>query len=234
MIFSYCIIYHVVRKETPARQGRGSVAGEPLGPPRSLSPWLVQLAPPGGGPNCSGGLEQLWLLNGNDTVTSALDGACLDVFDHKNPVQAHWCTADKSGAPAISQVWGVAQKNSSSAVVILRFEGAAPTYTTCLQGHALAAAVSAPATGEAAAAAGDAEVWEKQLANGDVALLLLNRGDAPTLNMSVSMAGVPGIMNASAPLRVTDVWTGKQDVVAGALWRTVPAHGASVLRLTRV
>ena len=193
----------------------------------------LALAPPGGGANCSGGLEQLWLFNGNGTVTSALDGACLDVFDHTNPVQAHWCTADKSGAPAISQAWGVAQKNSSSAVVILRFEGAAPTYTTCLQGHALAAAaVSAPAAGGAAAAAGDAEVWEKQLANGDVALLLLNRGAAPTLNISVNLAAVPGIENAT--VRVTDVWTGKQDpgAVAGALWRAVPSHGASVLRLS--
>jgi hypothetical protein len=51
------------------------------------------------------------------------------------------------------------------------------------------------------AGGGGAEVWGKQLANGDVALLLLNRGDAPTLNISISMAELPGIVNASAPLR---------------------------------
>ena len=194
----------------------------------------LALAPAGAGANCSGGLEQLWFFNSNGTITSALDGACLDVFDHRNPVQAHWCTADKSGAPAISQAWGVAQKNSSSGIVILRFEGGAPVFTTCLQGHVPAATLSAPAGGRATAAADDAEVWEKQLANGDVALLLLNRGDTPLLNVTVSLAAVPGIENATAPVHVTDVWTGEQDpsTAAGVLWRAVPSHGASVLRLS--
>ena len=81
----------------------------------------------------------------------------------------------------------------------------------------------------------DAEVWEKQLANGDVALLFLNRGATPQLNISVSLAHVPGIESNSALVRVTDVWMGaKVSMVQGSLWRLVAAHGTSVLRLTKV
>jgi hypothetical protein len=87
----------------------------------------------------------------------------------------------------------------------------------------------------AAEAEAEAEAWQKQLAGGDVAVLLLNRGGRhPMLNITLPFASLPGAMfkNASARVGVTDVWTGASEGVArGGLTRAVPAHGTVVLRL---
>lgn len=112
-------------------------------------------------------------------------------------------------------------------------------------------------TGERGEGVGNANVLEKELANGDVAVVLLNRGDSP-LNISVNLIDIPGLnvsgmpadaseethgkkqarfIGDSALLRahVTNVWTGADEgVVAGHLRYAVEVHGVVVLRLTPV
>ena len=80
----------------------------------------------------------------------------------------------------------------------------------------------------------DAEVWVKRLGDGDVGLLLLNRGESPILTISVQLASVPGLTNVTMAT-VVDVWTGANAGTArGSLAREVPSHGVVVLRLTPV
>ncbi|WP_132429868.1 glycoside hydrolase family 27 protein [Pseudonocardia endophytica] len=77
---------------------------------------------------------------------------------------------------------------------------------------------------------GRAEVWARPLADGSVAVALLNRGDAPTsIATSASEAGLP----ASAAYRVSDVWAGTSATTASPdLAATVPAHGVAFYRVT--
>merc|ERR1712196_389379 len=77
-----------------------------------------------------------------------------------------------------------------------------PDFGQCVQNNA-------PAQADVAAAVSQIEVWEKKLAGGDVALLLLNRGDAPHVNISVRFADIPSLAgNASngTAFLVRDVW----------------------------
>ena len=77
-----------------------------------------------------------------------------------------------------------------------------------------------------------AEVWVKELADGDVGLLLLNSGETPVLNISIPLASVPGLANVTTAT-VVDVWTGANaGITSGSLAREVPSHGVAVLRLT--
>ena len=84
---------------------------------------------------------------------------------------------------------------------------------------------------------GGGEVWEKQLSGGDVAILLLNRGDNP-LNISTDFDDVPGLnrtAGGSGAQLVYDVWAARNDGIArGGVSRVVPAHGTVVLRLQPV
>lgn len=74
-------------------------------------------------------------------------------------------------------------------------------------------------------AEGETEVWRKELADGDVAVALFNRGTKPTtISATAADAGLATITGAQ------DLWTGKQ-AKPGALAFTVPAHGAVLLRV---
>eukprot|EP00937_MAST-01D_sp_MAST-1D-sp2_P002350 g2350.t1 len=55
------------------------------------------------------GRNQQWLAHANGSLTSWMDGSCLDVFARKNPVQAHYCVPDPSGGagPPESEAWRI-------------------------------------------------------------------------------------------------------------------------------
>jgi len=172
------------------------------------------------GGKCNG-TNQRWRVNGNGTITSQLsEGICLDVFAHKNPVQAHFCVANPSGAagPPESEAWRV-QYTPDNTTSIIRW--GLPQYTECLQGPG----ANPPSSG--------GEVWEKQLANGNVGLLLLNRADVGStpVNVSVNLDQIPGIRKG-ANVQVTNVWTGAAEGEAtGQVSRLVPPHDVVLLRL---
>jgi alpha-galactosidase len=76
---------------------------------------------------------------------------------------------------------------------------------------------------------GDQEIWSKQLEDGSRAVVLLNRGSAPTkIAVSWTDIGYPG----SLPASVRNLWTandlGKQ---TGAYSADVPSHGAVMLTI---
>ena len=76
---------------------------------------------------------------------------------------------------------------------------------------------------------GDQEIWSKQLQDGSRAVVLLNRGPAPTkIAVSWTDIGYPDSLSAS----VRNLWTandlGKQ---TGAYSADVPSHGAVMLKI---
>ncbi|BFO18096.1 NPCBM/NEW2 domain-containing protein [Streptomyces sp. KM77-8] len=77
--------------------------------------------------------------------------------------------------------------------------------------------------------AGTTETWVKRLADGDRAVLLLNRGDsAATLTTSARSVGLTG-----KRFTLEDVWTDRVTESAGTISAAVPAHGAALFRVGR-
>ncbi|HEY7047071.1 MAG TPA: NPCBM/NEW2 domain-containing protein [Jatrophihabitantaceae bacterium] len=76
---------------------------------------------------------------------------------------------------------------------------------------------------------GDADVWVRPLADGDRAVMLLNRGALPlTIDTTAQAAGL-----GNAPTyKVRDTWTHTTTESAGHLAASVPGHSAVLLRVT--
>ncbi|WP_203711588.1 NPCBM/NEW2 domain-containing protein [Asanoa siamensis] len=77
--------------------------------------------------------------------------------------------------------------------------------------------------------AGATETWVKRLANGDRAVVLLNRGDTPrTLTTTASAVGLSG-----GRVRLANAWTDQVTESAGTISAAVPAHGAALFRVSK-
>ncbi|MFI9542865.1 NPCBM/NEW2 domain-containing protein [Streptomyces sp. NPDC052016] len=77
--------------------------------------------------------------------------------------------------------------------------------------------------------AGTTETWVKRLANGDRAVVLLNRGDSPaTLTTTASSVGLSG-----KRFTLKNAWTDQVTESAGTISAAVPAHGAALFRVAR-
>jgi alpha-galactosidase len=75
---------------------------------------------------------------------------------------------------------------------------------------------------------GATEVFAKPLADGSVAVGLLNRGgSAATVSTTAAQVGLSG-----SAFTVTDLWTGTTAGSGGAVTASVPAHGMAAFRLT--
>jgi alpha-galactosidase len=76
---------------------------------------------------------------------------------------------------------------------------------------------------------GNADVWVKRLANGDRAVMLLNRGGTPlSVSTTAQAAGLP----AAGAYGVRDLWTNSVTESAGTIAATVPAMSAVLVRVT--
>jgi alpha-galactosidase len=76
---------------------------------------------------------------------------------------------------------------------------------------------------------GNADVWVKRLANGDRAIMLLNRGTAPLdISTTAKAAGLP----AAGGYRVSNLWTSGVTESGGTFAATVPGTSAVLLRVT--
>ncbi|MFL6077926.1 MAG: NPCBM/NEW2 domain-containing protein [Mycobacteriales bacterium] len=75
---------------------------------------------------------------------------------------------------------------------------------------------------------GDADVWVKRLANGDRAVMLLNRGDTPRDIATTARAAGLG---RSGAYTLRDLWAHRTTETAGRIAASVPAHGAVVYRV---
>ncbi|MGW1209142.1 NPCBM/NEW2 domain-containing protein [Streptomyces sp. NPDC002499] len=77
--------------------------------------------------------------------------------------------------------------------------------------------------------AGTTETWVKRLANGDRAVVLLNRGDTPaTLTTTAKSVGLSG-----SRFTLKNAWTNQVTESGGTLSAAVPAHGSALLRVAR-
>ncbi len=78
---------------------------------------------------------------------------------------------------------------------------------------------------------GPAEVWARPLANGDRAVALLNRGSVSTpITTRTGALSLTG----SRRYRLRDVWTRRSSTTRGPIVARVPAHGAVLLRVSRL
>eukprot|EP01050_Picozoa_sp_SAG11_P009683 SAG11_NODE_927_length_6519_cov_2.357788_5_plen_880_part_00 len=182
--------------------------------------------------NGCGGRNQRWLVKPNGVITSLLNGDCIDVSGGRtHPVvqSSEVCGTRNGTAP--SETWKVESGPAQS--VTIRWAGA-PGFSDCVCAHC---EHPSPIGGS-----GDYEILQKQLAGGDVALLLLNRNEeaTPPLNITVDFTSIPGLNHTSCTgsgqtickRRVVDVFTNEdQEIASDGLSRVVPAHGVAVLRL---
>ncbi|MEV6375746.1 NPCBM/NEW2 domain-containing protein [Micromonospora musae] len=77
--------------------------------------------------------------------------------------------------------------------------------------------------------AGTTETWVKRLANGDRAVLLLNRGESSkTLTTKASAVGLSG-----SRFTLRNAWTDQVTESAGTISAAVPAHGAALFRVAK-
>jgi hypothetical protein len=75
---------------------------------------------------------------------------------------------------------------------------------------------------------GDAEIWTKPLANGDLAVVLFNRGTAEKqISASFDELGLKG----QAKITARDLWDKTEKTVTGSISVKVPSHGVSMMRL---
>eukprot|EP01052_Picozoa_sp_SAG31_P023989 SAG31_NODE_2013_length_6665_cov_2.751295_3_plen_311_part_00 len=166
--------------------------------------------------NLCGGRNQRWIVGADGTITSLLNGHCIDVDSGEGPqplVQTLPCVAGTSTNRTF-------QVNGST------IRWGAPRFHECICGHC---GGQTPPT-----ANGGGEVWEKQLYGGDVAILLLNRADSP-LNISAHFDDIPVLNRTGSNALIYDVWAAENNGTArGSLSRIVPAHGTAVLRLRPV
>ena len=83
------------------------------------------------------------------------------------------------------------------------------------------------------AAADGTQLWVKRLANGDVAAMLLNAGDAAAADIAVAAADVG--WPAGASFAVRNLWTHVNEGVAQGSFAAagVPPHGNALLRLKK-
>ena len=171
------------------------------------------------------GKNRLWMLETNGTITSLLDGHCM----HRSStgslaVESRLCVdgENNTATTPLSERWSVRGAGHNTTI-----RWGSPHFASCL------VPVVIPASG-------GKEVWEKQLAGGDVALLLLNRNDINHLTIDVNFSLVPGLNSSSTRVSVIraavqDVFTGEmQGVAVGGIAREVPPHGVVVLRLRRI
>ncbi|WUH95597.1 NPCBM/NEW2 domain-containing protein [Streptomyces sp. NBC_00433] len=79
--------------------------------------------------------------------------------------------------------------------------------------------------------AGGASVVVKQLANGDRAVALYNESDQPQ-HISTTAAAI-GLSRSALGYQVRDLWQHSSYQSAGTLAATVPAHGTTLLRVSR-
>jgi alpha-galactosidase len=74
----------------------------------------------------------------------------------------------------------------------------------------------------------DADVWTRRLANGDRAVMLLNRSaDATRITTTAQDAGLP----SAGAYAVRDLWTHRTNESAGVIAASVPAHSAVLYRV---
>jgi alpha-galactosidase len=71
-------------------------------------------------------------------------------------------------------------------------------------------------------------VWEKPLANGDVAVALFNRGDSEKkIGTSLEEIG----LNGDLEYIIKDLWTKKEQPTTDDITFDVPSHGVALLRV---
>lgn len=78
---------------------------------------------------------------------------------------------------------------------------------------------------------GDQEVWERPLAGGDRAVVLLNRGETST-TISTSASEI-GLDDRGSGYVLRDLWQHSDRFTSGRISAVVPAHGVAMFRVSR-
>jgi alpha-galactosidase len=82
--------------------------------------------------------------------------------------------------------------------------------------------------GDRVSALGPFEIWQRQLANGDLAVAMFNRGEsANQITLKLADLGLPTTM------RARELWNHSDFTIQGSYTPVIPKHGVVLLRLSR-
>jgi len=156
---------------------------------------------------CQQSKNQLWNFTSAGQIVSLMDGKCLDVYNNTGPVvQTYACKSTTGNYD--NQKWTY---NSSTGM----FESAVTA--KCLDVNS---STSEPL-----------EVWAGPLANGDIAVILLNQVSTTEERMTATWTDIGLSSTRSASVR--DIWQHKDmGNFTGSYSATVEAHGVVFLRIT--
>jgi hypothetical protein len=169
----------------------------------------------GTGANSScGDANQLWQFHANGTITTNVDGQCINAYGGTEKLQTFSCARQGSEANGLFRV--------SSSGEIKSKDG-----DRCLAVGAL------PNPSPPPSAVGEDELWAKPLSDGKrIAVLLLNGNDTHARDLTVSFEQ---LIITAAEVVVRDCWAQKQlGTIAGPSFtaKAVPPHGVAVLTMT--
>jgi hypothetical protein len=191
-------------------------------PKPGRGPELV-LAPPDA--SSCGGKNQLFTLQSNGTILSAVDGACLNVVGNgggfNSAVQTFaFCNAQHSFS---RDVWVLDQESSTIKN---------PSFG-CLSNASVHVSPSpSPTPGHHTGGGGTMDIWAKHMSDGSVAVALINLHDTNTSDLAFNFSAVG--LSGSVHVNVRDGWA-KKDVGrfhGGYVAKGVLPHGSAFLRLT--
>lgn len=158
----------------------------------------------GNDPLCEGRNQHFTVNSGNHTITSAVDGSCLDVHGGTigEAVEIHWCTGNTN------EQWQV----NGSAIIPYKPKGSCLTITE--------------------GGKGSGEIWMKVLKDGSRAVLLLNLGESHgKMTVNFTTIGMPS--DAKAKVRDLWAQK-DMGVFTGAYTTEVEGHGVVVVKIVDV
>ena len=184
-------------------------AAEPYGPGPA-----IQCGTGADGESCDG-KNQKWQVHANGTITTDVDGQCINAANGGAKLQTFSCA--RQGKETNGQF----SVKSTGEIVVHE------------DGHCVAVGVAPnPRPSPSPAPKTGSELWAKRLSDGKrIAVLLLNLNDTAAVDLNLSFAR----LNLTTPGAVVrDLWAEKDmgSFVGSFMAKSVPPHGVAVLTLT--
>ena len=197
---------------------------DPFGPGANIT-----AAPPAGAASKCGGNEQRFTLHPNGTITTAVDGQCMNVFGGTNG-RPYRRNVD---VQTFSCAKGSAESNSQW---VLRSDGLVQSRASNLGCLSTMPWTPGPAPSPGPGPApkgGTSEVWAKNMSDGSVVALLVNLDDTATQDLTASWAQL-GLAPGSK-VAARDLWLRKDIGVLAPgdkfTAKAVPPHGGTMIKL---
>ena len=190
-------------------------AAEPFGPGPAIE------CGTGEGGTC-GGRNELWQFHANGTITSDVDGQCINAAYGGPTLQTFSCARQGKEENGQFTVRGTGE------IVVHNVDGG-----SCVAVGGAPGPRPGPGPGPGPSPVAGSELWAKRLSDGKrIAVLLLNLNDTAAVDLTLSFAQL-NITAASAAM-VRDLWAEKDlgSFHGSFTAKAVPPHGVAMLTLS--